>query len=96
MAYVMGQVTVASGSTVPLFTVPPSLCNVTFWNSSTSATNIVSVGTSTAVTSANGLQCHSIPTSFNSYVSSRGATFYGANTSGTNGLINYVIVTDQS
>jgi hypothetical protein len=68
---------------------------VTFWNSSTSATNVVSVGTSTAVTSANGLQCHSIPTSFFSYVSSRGTTLYGANTSGSVGLINYVISTDQ-
>lgn len=95
MTYVMGQITVANSSTVALFSVPPGLCNATFWNSSTSATNIVSVGTSTAVTGLNGLQCHSIPTSFNSYVSSRGATFYGANTSGTNGLINYILVTDQ-
>ena len=95
MTYVMGQISVANNSTVPLFTVPPGLCNATFWNSATSATNVVSVGTSTAVTAVNGLQCHSIPTSFSSYVSSRGATFYGANTSGTTGLINYILVTDQ-
>lgn len=95
MAYVIGQVSVANNTTVPLFTVPAGLCNVTFWNSSTSATNVVSVGTSLSVSSTNGLQCHSIPTNFFSYVSSRGATLYGANTSGSVGLINYVISTDQ-
>ncbi len=91
----MGAITVLNNSTVPLFTVPAGLCNVTFYNSQTAASNIVYVGTSTAVTSANGLQCHSLPTSFFSYVSSRGQTFYGANTSGTSGIINYAIVTDQ-
>lgn len=92
----MGQISVPNNSTTPLFVVPSGLCNVTFWNSSTVATNVVSVGTSTAVTSANGLQCHSIPTSFFNYVSSKGAQFYGANTSGTTGFVNYVIVTDQA
>ena len=95
MAYVMSSIPVATASTVPLFVVPPGLCNVTFWNSSAAANNVVFVGTSTAVTSANGLQCHSIPTSFFSYVSSRGATFYGGNTSGQPGTVNYIIVTDQ-
>jgi len=92
----MGNLQVSTATTVPLFTVPAGLCNVTFWNSSTFATNIVYVGTSTATTSANGLQCHSIPTSFSNYVSSRGATFYGANTSGTTGIVNFIIVTDQT
>jgi hypothetical protein len=87
--------TVATGTTAALFTIPPGLCNVTFWNSSTVASNVVSVGTSTAVTSANGLQCHSIPTNFFSYVSSKSATLYGANTSGSTGFINFVISTDQ-
>ena len=96
MAYVFGNISVSSGSTVPLFVVPSGLCNVTFWNSSTAASNVVYVGTSTVLTSSNGLQCHSIPTSFFNYVSSKGATFYGANTSGTTGIVNYAIVTDQS
>lgn len=93
MAYVMGQATAPSTSTVPLFTVPSGLCNVTFWN--VSVPNIY-VGTSTAVTAVNGLTCHSIPTSFSNYVSSKGATFYGANTSATGGVVNYIIVTDQA
>lgn len=87
----MGQVNVVN-TTVPLFTVPPGLCNVTFWN--VSATNVY-VGTSTAVTTSNGLQCHSIPTSFSTYVSSRGATFFGANPTASTAVVNYIIVTDQ-
>lgn len=94
MAYVMGQVQVSSGSTVPLFVIPTGLCNVTFWNSATAASNAVYVGTSTAVTTTNGVQCHSIPTSFFSYVGSKGATFYGANTSGSTAQVNYIIATD--
>jgi hypothetical protein len=92
MTYLMGQVTVPNASTVSLFTVPPGLCNATFWNVSAGT---VFTGTSTAVTSANGLQCHSIPTSFSSYVSSKGATFYGANTGATSAVVNYIIVTGQ-
>ena len=93
MAYVMGQATVPSASTVKLFTIPSGLCNATFWNVSTP--NIY-VGTSSAVTAVNGLVCHSIPTSFSNYVSSSGATFWGANTSATGGIVNYVIVTAQA
>ena len=92
MAYVLGQVTVSGGSVQQLFRVPASLCNVTFWNNTPAAT--VYVGTSTAVTALNGLVCHSIPTSFNSYVSSGGATFYGTVTTGP-ATLSYIIVTDQ-
>lgn len=88
----MGQINVVN-NTVALFTVPPGLCNVTFWN--VSATNVY-VGTSTAVTTTNGLQCHSIPTNFYNYVSSKGATFYGANPTASTATVNYIIVTDQA
>jgi hypothetical protein len=92
VAYVFGQITVANNSTAPIFTIPPGLCNITFWNVSTGT---VYVGTSTAVTTANGMQCHSIPTSFFSYVSSKGTPLYGANTSGTSAVVQYVISNDQ-
>lgn len=88
----MGQATCPTTNTVPLFTVPSGLCNVTFWN--VSAPNIY-IGTSTAVTASNGLVCHSIPTNFFSYVSSKSVTFYGANTSATAGVVNFIIVTNQ-
>jgi hypothetical protein len=85
----MGQATVATGGVVPIFTIPASLCNVTFWNSGAGTAYI---GSSTTVTSANGLTCHSIPTSFSTYVGSKGGTFYG--TCATTAVINYILSTD--
>ena len=71
----MGAATVPAGTTgTILFPVPPSYCNVTFYNL---ATATVWVGTSTAVTSANGLQCHSLPVNFQAFMGSKGATLYG-------------------
>lgn len=90
MTYVMGQANVVN-SVQPLFTVPAGLCNVTFWNVS----NVnVYVGTSTAVTSSNGLQCHSIPTNFFTYVGSKGATFYGNNPTASTATVNFIICTN--
>ena len=92
----MGSATVPSGTTgSPLFTVPPSYCNVTFYNL---AAATVWVGTSTAVTSANGLQCHSIPTNFQTFMGSRGAMFYGTTGStaaSSAATVQYLISTDQ-
>jgi hypothetical protein len=71
----MGQATVPSGTTGTfLFAVPASSCAVTFYNLSAVP---VWIGTSTAVTSANGMQCHSLPTSFTAFVGSRGQQLYG-------------------
>jgi hypothetical protein len=92
MAYIMGQATAPTSSTVALFTLPAGLCNCTFWNTSAGT---VYTGTSVNVTATNGLQCHSIPTNFFTYVSSKGATLYGANPGGTPASVNYIIVTDQ-
>lgn len=93
MAYVMGQATVPTTSTVPLFVVPAGLCNVTFYSLSAPT---VYVGTTSRVSATSGLQCHSIPTSFVNYVSSSGATFFGANPSGSPASVNYIIVTAQA
>lgn len=84
----MGQANSPANSTTALFTIPGGLCNVTFYN--LSAVNIY-IGTTNRVTATSGLQCHSIPTSFFSYVGSPGATFYGANTSATTVQVNYII-----
>lgn len=87
----MGQINVVN-TTAPIFTVPSGLCNVTFWNVS----NVnVYVGTTSRVGTVNGLQCHSIPTSFSNYVSSSGTTFWGANPTASTATVNYIIVTDQ-
>lgn len=94
MAYVMGQVAVAS-NTVPLFTVPSGLCNFTFYQAN-NTTIPTYVGTSTALTSSNGMVCPVAPgVPFQNYVSSKGATFYVANTSATTVTVSYFMSTDQ-
>ena len=93
MPIIMGQATVPASSTVVIFTVPPSYCNVTFYNINTAATNAY-IGTSTAVSSTNGLVCHSLPVNFTTFMGSRGGTIYATSGGATPTSVNYVIVTD--
>lgn len=92
----MGAATVPSGTTATaLFTIPPSYCSLTFFNVSAAT---VWVGPSSTVTSANGMQCHSIPTTTQSFIGSRGATLYGTTGSTVStsvATVQYIIVTDQ-
>ena len=74
MAIVMGSATVPAGTTATQLFATSPYCNVTFYNISTAT---VWIGTSTSVTSDNGMQCHSIPTTFFSYPGSKPAVFYG-------------------
>jgi hypothetical protein len=96
MTYIMGSATVPSGTTgTLLFNIPPSYAATTFFNISAAT---VWLGTNTAVTSANGVQCHSIPTTLNSFASSRGVGVYGTTGStaaSSVATIQYFIVTDQ-
>jgi hypothetical protein len=89
VAILMGSSSVGTIATV-VFPVPAGLCNVTFYNLSA---NNVWIGTSTAVTSSNGMQCHSIPTNFYTYVGSRGTQIYAIGTAGTS-YVQYLISTD--
>jgi hypothetical protein len=90
---IAGQATVPASSTVALFTVPPSYCSVTFYNINTAATSVY-IGTSKLVSSANGLVCHSIPVSFNTYMGSSGGTFYATTGGAVASSVNYLIATD--
>ena len=92
MSYVVGQVPVNAGSTVPVLTLPPGLASVTVY-ASTSAT--LYLGTSNAVSPSRGAQVSIVPTPFNQYVTSSGATLYAANNSGANGTFFYSLTTGQ-
>lgn len=87
----MGNATVPASNTVALFTLPPSYCAATFYNLNAQA---VFIGTSSAGTTVNGFQCHSIPTSINSYMGSKGATFWGTTGNATASSVQFIIVTD--
>lgn len=87
----MGQTAVATGSTVALFTVPAGVCNFVFYQT---GPGTVYTGTSTAVTTTNGMQCPTIPgVPFDGYATSGGVTLYGCNTSGTVATVHYFIST---
>jgi hypothetical protein len=92
----IGNSTVPSASTVPVFTVPPGFCNIVFW---TISTPTVFIGTSPSVSgtaaTTTAITCHSVPTSFESYLTSKGVTFYGANTANTGASVQFVLSSDQ-
>jgi hypothetical protein len=96
----MGAVAVPASTTgTLLFNIPPSFCNVTFWSLNTQPTYLGTGTQSTSLggTSPSGIQCHSIPTTINGYLGSKGASIYGA-TAGTASTyattLNYIISTD--
>ncbi len=93
MPLIMGNATVPANNTVPIFTVPPSFCSVTFYNVNPSTASAY-IGTSTAVSSANGLVCHSVPVSFETFMGSKGATFYATTGGAVATSVNYLIATD--
>ena len=91
MTFIMGNATVPASNTVPVFTVPPSYCAVTFYNLNAQA---VFLGTSSVGTTANGFQCHSIPTAFQTFIGSKGATFWGTTGNATASSVQFIITTD--
>ena len=93
MPLIMGNATVPASSTVAIFTVPPSFCSVTFYNVNPSTASAY-IGTSTSVTSTNGLVCHSIPVSFQTFMGSKGATFYSTTGGAVATSVNFIVVTD--
>lgn len=92
MALIIGSATVPSGTTGTLiFRIPAGQCNVTFWNIGAVTTWI---GTGTATTSANGVQCHSIPTSFNTYIGNAGGGLYattGSTAAASAATVQYIL-----
>lgn len=92
MAIQIGAWSVPASSTVAIFTIPPGPVSVTFWNAGAQS---VYVGPSTAVTAANGLQCHSIPVNFNTWPFSKGQALYATTGNATAGTIQYIVSTSQ-
>jgi hypothetical protein len=86
----MGQWAVSG--TVAIFTVPPGPCAVTMY----APTGVVYAGTSTALTTANGMSVSTSPVTFTCWPGSTGAQLYGTvGTAATTVNIHYVISTDR-
>lgn len=84
MAITMGQYTVPSSSTVPVFTVPSGPCAVSFFLQSGSAF----IGMSTAVSTSNGMSVPTAPFSFQGFSGSAGHQLWAC---GGPGAISYVV-----
>ena len=87
MALVMGQYAVTG--TVPVFTVPPGPCAVTMY-----AAAAVYTGTSTALTTSNGMSVSTTPVTFQCFSGSQGAQVYATvGTAATTVALYYVVST---
>ena len=78
---VMGNVTVPGSATVPIFLLPTGLSNFTVFQQSGGTP--VYVGSSTALTTTNGLQVPVSPANVESYNSTGGGTMFYATTGST-------------
>ena len=88
MALEMGQWAVTG--TVPIFTVPPGPCAVTMY----CPTGVVYVGTSTVLTTSNGMSVPTTPVTFQGFSGSQGSRLYATvGTAATTVAIHYVLST---
>lgn len=92
MSLEIGAWSVPASGTAPIFNIPPGPVSVTFWNVGAQA---IYIGASSAVTISNGLQCHSIPTTFNSWPFSKGLQLWATTGNATAGTIQYIVSTAQ-
>lgn len=92
MAVVIGQMSIPGSATVPAFTIPSGPCSVTWYSLSVQA---IFLGTSNQVSSVNGLNCHSVPTSMQGYMTSKGSQIWATTGNATAATLNYAIITDQ-
>ena len=81
MAIVMGSVTVPGSSTIPVFLLPTGLSNFTVYQ--TGNPPQVYVGSSTALTTTNGLAVPVSPVNIDSYNSTGGGKQFYATTGST-------------
>lgn len=91
MSVIVGQATVPSSSTVPVFTLPAGLCNFTVYQPTT--LQAVYIGASTAVSSTNGLPVPVTPLAQETYVAGRGLTYYATTSNNTASSFQYIIST---
>src|ERR1700689_2125858 len=102
----MGQFNVAGSVPTATITIPSGVYNMTVYNVSGAGAVYLAMGTSAVTAPSNfntvtstlvGLQCHSIPTSWNGYQGSKGGVLWAATTlaSSTTIPVNYVLSTQE-
>ena len=91
MSVILGSATVPSSSTVAVFTLPAGLCNFTIYQPTNP--QAVYVGSSTAVSSVNGMPVPVTPLGQETYVAGRGVTYYATTGNNTASSFCYMIST---
>jgi hypothetical protein len=91
VAVIMGQVAVPGNATVAAFTVPPGLANFLVYQPATP--QAVYIGTSSAVSTLNGMPVPVTPAVQENYHGSRGATYYATTGNATASTFHYLIST---
>jgi len=92
VALIMGQIQLAANASVqPAIYVPPGAVSVVLYSTVTPTTWL---GTSVNMSTANGLVMHTVPTSFNGWMTSKGTQLYALNAN-TASAFNYILLTDQ-
>lgn len=87
---ILGNATVPANSTVPVFTMP-ILSNFTVFQPA--GLQSVYIGSSTRVTSVNGMPVPTSPLVVENYNSSSGVTYYATTGNGTASSFQYIIST---
>jgi hypothetical protein len=91
VALTIGQWAIPSG-TIPVFTIPPGWCSVTFYSTAAS----LYLGTGASLSASNGYAVTTYPSSFQAYAGSKGAQIYGLNSAGSStSPVNYIISTES-
>lgn len=90
MTLVMGQATVPGNSTVQVFILPPGTVNTTVWQPAPATTQVY-LGTSSRLTTVNGMLLTSTPVNTESYVSSQGTPVFATTGNATAATFQYVI-----
>lgn len=94
MAIIMGSVAVPGSATIPVFLLPTGLSNFTVYQ--TGNPPQVYVGSSTALTSSNGLPVPISPANVESYNSTAGGKMFYATTGSTlSSSFQFIISTAQ-
>lgn len=91
MTVIIGSATVPSSSTVAAFNLPPGYSNFTIYQPS--GRPAVYAGTSTSVSSANGMPVPNTPLNQETYTGSAGAMIYATTGSTVASSFSYIIST---
>lgn len=91
MTIIVGQATVPSSSTVAAFVLPSGLCNFMVYQPT--QPQAVYIGTSPSVSATSGMPVPVTPLGQESYVATKGVTFYATTGNATASSFQYLICT---